>query len=183
MIPGNAKITDFMPDQVNILVYGYGNPGRQDDGLGKALIDLAEEWLSQNQNDNISLDVNYQLQVEDVTEIYDKDLIIFVDASMREDIEDFSFERVEPDPRANFSMHSVSPAYILALCEKIYGKLPPAYLLHVRGYEWELSEPISSAAQNNMQKAWSSLREILLSPELLLEAENNSEVFKPNTNN
>ena len=30
----------------SILIYGYGNPGRQDDGLGPTLVDALETWLA-----------------------------------------------------------------------------------------------------------------------------------------
>ncbi len=34
---------------MQILVYGYGNPGRQDDGLGVELVRRLEEWAVENE--------------------------------------------------------------------------------------------------------------------------------------
>ena len=35
-----------------ILLYGYGNPGRQDDGLGVLLVEELEKWSKINQIDS-----------------------------------------------------------------------------------------------------------------------------------
>lgn len=151
-----------------ILIYGYGNPGRQDDGLAAELIQKAEHWADQNQVAHITLDANYQLQVEDITVMHDKDLLIFVDASMEEQITDFAFTVIEPDSQATFSMHAVAPAYLLDLCQKIYGTHPPAFLLHIRGYEWELDGKITPHASANLEKAWHALQYIIKDPQALI---------------
>ena len=156
-----------MADNRRMLIYGYGNPGRQDDGLGKALIELAEEWVQKEDLENISFDVGYQLLVEDVTLIENKDLIIFVDASMDERIVDFDLAAVEADDKETFTMHQVSPGFILALYETLYGPAPPSYLLQIRGYEWEMEESLSPGAEENLQKAWKALRQILRDPDRL----------------
>ena len=159
-----------MAEPGNILIYGYGNPGRQDDGLGNEMIELVEAWATREGITGLAVDSNYQLQVEDVTMIHDRDLVIFVDASMRPDITDYRLESVHPNPRATFTMHSVAPGYILALCREIYGQHPPAYLLHIRGHEWEINEPISAKAKENLQKAWIRLRRLIVKPEEALSA-------------
>ncbi len=156
-----------MKHDYNILIYGYGNPGRQDDGLGDALIGRLENWPDLNGYEQVTVDVNYQLQVEDAILLQDKDLVIFVDASMAEEVEDIAIEPVEVDHRASFTMHAISPGYLLAMCRKMYGNHPPAYILHIRGYEWGINEPITDAARENLDKAWNLLKEIIREPEKL----------------
>ncbi len=158
-----------MTDRRRMLIYGYGNPGRQDDGLGKALIDLVESQIPKEYLEYITLETGYQLQVEDVTIIIEHDLILFVDASMDDKIKDFDIDIVTADEKATFTMHSVSPGFILALYETLYGNPPPAYLLQIRGYEWEMEEILSPGAQKNLGKAWSALREIIKNPDLLTD--------------
>lgn len=34
-----------MTSPIKILIYGYGNPGRQDDGLGNEFIKRMEKWV------------------------------------------------------------------------------------------------------------------------------------------
>ncbi|MFL7814309.1 MAG: Ni/Fe hydrogenase, partial [Anaerolineales bacterium] len=79
---------------MQVLVYGYGNPGRQDDGLGIALVDKLEEWASQQGLDGVQFENNYQLNIEDAEAISGKDLVIFADAS-EEEIVDFCFSEVD----------------------------------------------------------------------------------------
>ena len=61
-----------------IYVYGYGNPGRSDDGLGAAIIKkLEDEKILE-----VVTDCNYQLNIEDADNISSSDVVIFVDASI-----------------------------------------------------------------------------------------------------
>jgi hydrogenase maturation protease len=152
----------------NILVYGYGNPGRQDDGLGVACADQIEEWLQHHDHADIDVDVqsNYQLNIEDALAIADKDVAIFVDASI-EAINDFCFTRVHPSSDVAFSMHAVSPSFVLDLCQNLYDKRPDTYLLHIKGYEWEMKEELSGRAAQNLGKALAFLKDKLRKPDLL----------------
>lgn len=143
----------------SILIYAYGNPGRQDDGLGNRLVDALESWLEEEEFDHVSLDSNFQLNIEDADNIRDKDIVVFVDASI-EDIEDYRLDVVEPsEGRSEFTMHAASPAYILALCIKLYDKFPETYLLQIKGYEWEFMEGLSEEAEKNLNSALSFIKE------------------------
>ncbi len=77
-----------MDQNKKILVIGYGNPGRQDDGVGVLLVDDLYQWAEQTQLDFIYTDSNYQLNLEDAATISNFDLVVFADAS-KEDIEDY----------------------------------------------------------------------------------------------
>ena len=135
------------------LIYGYGNPGRQDDGLGPACVEIIGEWIKEQNLDDIEIDCNYQLNIEDAERISGKDKVIFVDATI-EPIEDHVMTKVEPGNNyIEFTMHAVSPAYVLDLCQKIFHKSPETYLLHIKGYEFELIEELTpKAKQNNQSK-------------------------------
>lgn len=154
-----------MLEKGKILVYGYGNPGRQDDGLGVALISRLEQWITESNLQHIDADTNYQLNIEDAAAIHPYDEVVFVDASM-EDIHDFDFSEVKPDnARVEFTMHAVSPAFVIDLCRKIYGKSPKARLLHIKGYEWEFEEQLSPPARDNLNKAFEFLINYLMTNE------------------
>lgn len=147
----------------NILIYAYGNPGRQDDGLGNCLVDALEPWISEMGLGNVKLDSNFQLNIEDADNIRNKDIVVFVDASI-EDIEGFSLDPVEPsEGRSEFTMHAASPAYVLALCIKLYNKHPETYLLQIKGYEWEFQEGLSARAAENLESALSFIKSRILS--------------------
>ena len=154
-------------NQKKILIYGYGNPGRQDDGLGNAFVQRLEEWVNQKQIPGFEFDSNYQLNIEDAANIADKDMVIFVDAS-EEDIEDFILTPIDETAQVTFTTHAASPGYIVKLCRELYDHVPDSYLLHIKGYEWEFREGLSEQAKLNLEKALESLQTKLKYPEKLL---------------
>jgi hydrogenase maturation protease len=131
------------------LVYGYGNPGRGDDGLGPALA-AALEGLNLP---STTVESNYQLSVEDSADVADHDAVIFVDADVSCP-EPFRFERVKPEKALSFSSHSVAPGALLGLADELFGKKPDGYLLGIRGYEFnEFNESLSRHARENLGEA------------------------------
>lgn len=135
-----------------ILVYGYGNPGRQDDGLGIALSETIEGWARENNLDDVDTDSNYQLNIEDADRISGFNLVIFADAT-KEDIRNYAFTPLKPSPEIEFTMHSMSPAFILNLCREVYMTSPSAFLLHIKGYEWEFMQDMTQEARKNLEEA------------------------------
>ncbi len=154
-----------MKKNPTLFIYGYGNPGRQDDGLGNAFVEKMEQWAQDNNISSITFDSNYQLNIEDAEAISDKDLVIFVDAST-EPINDFCITRVNPsEATVGFTMHAASPSFILHLCNQLFDKYPDCYLLHIKGYEWEFREGLSRGAKSNLMKAFDFLSEKFHHPE------------------
>jgi len=148
---------------MRVLVYGYGNPGRQDDGLGIALVDKLEAWAHQQELDGVEFENNYQLNIEDAEAISSKDLVIFADAS-EEEIEDFCFSVVDGKGKLAFTTHAASPGYILKLCQELFQKNPRVLLLHIRGYEWDFREGISDRAMKNLERALRAMKDFLKQP-------------------
>ena len=144
-----------------VLVYGYGNPGRQDDALGIVMVENIKNWAEENGFSSIEVDQNYQLNIEDSSRIMDFDLVVFIDASII-DIESFQLEKVTPDLKTDFSMHSVSPSFVLGLCREISDTCPQVYQLHVKGYDFEFMKEMSQAAKKNLTAAEKYLKEFLL---------------------
>ncbi len=146
-----------------ILVYGYGNPGRQDDGLGEQFVELVEKFIEEENLSNISTDCNYQLNIEDAALIADYDVVIFVDASTVEEVENFRLDKIEPnDATIEFTMHAVSTAYVVDLCRKMYNKIPEAYVLHIKAYEFDFKEELTQKAAENMLEAFDFMKSYLL---------------------
>ncbi|MCK4749100.1 MAG: hydrogenase maturation protease [Bacteroidales bacterium] len=151
-----------MNNPKRILIYAYGNPGRQDDGLANSLVEALEPWLSEKGFGHVRTESNYQLNMEDADAIAGQDIAVFVDASI-EDIDDIHFGPVEAsEGKSEFTMHASSPAYVLALCQKIYKKFPETYLLQIRGYEWEFTEGLSAQAEKNLGLALEFIKEKIL---------------------
>jgi hydrogenase maturation protease len=151
-----------------ILIYGYGNPGRQDDGLGNELVKQLEEWVDTKGLEGISFDSNYQLNIEDADAMAGMDLVIFADAST-EDIEDFLLTPVTAETEVAFTSHAASPGYIVKLAGDLFGHQPAVYLLHIRGYEWEFREGLTEKARKNLLKALIFMKELLSNPQEYLK--------------
>lgn len=146
-----------------ILIYGYGNPGRQDDGLGARFTEIMEKWVDEQKLSHITVDCNYQLNIEDAATVSEYDTVFFIDASIVEDVKNFRLEAIEPnDARIEFTMHAVSTSYVVDLCRKIYGKTPKAYVLHIKAYEFDFKEELTQQAAENMLDALDFLKDLLL---------------------
>jgi len=140
-----------------ILIHAYGNPGRRDDGLGNAFIEMCQPWLSSENMHHVTSESSYQLNVEDAYTISEFDIVVFVDATKIE-IENFTFTKVQPESQSSFTTHAMLPSGVLSLCNELYGKQPETYLLQIRGYEWEMVEGLSEQAEINLWSAFHFFR-------------------------
>ncbi len=152
-----------------ILIYGYGNPGRQDDGLGNAFVEKLQAWAKEQKLDSIEFDSNYQLNIEDAEAVSDKDLVVFADAST-EDIEDYLLTPVNASTKVAFTTHAASPGYIVDLCKQLYDRIPATYLMHIKGYDWAFKEGLSEKAVQNLNKALEYLKQELKDPKKMIES-------------
>jgi hydrogenase maturation protease len=147
--------------KTKILVFGYGNPGRQDDGMGVLLVDELYKWAAEYNINYISTDSNYQLNLEDAATVSEYGIIVFADAS-KEEIENYTFTELKPSAAVDFTMHSVSPGFILHLCGEIFHRQPRAYLLHIKGYSWEFMADPTPEAMKNLKEATDFLKDFIL---------------------
>ncbi|MBN1825832.1 MAG: hydrogenase maturation protease [Candidatus Eisenbacteria bacterium] len=142
----------------DVLLIGYGNPGRLDDGLGPA---LARE-IEKLDIPGVNVDADYQLNVEDAAEAARHHTVVFADADTGGP-EPFWLKRIEPaGSGVSFSSHSVDPRAILALARDLFGAEPEAFLLGIRGYEFNgFGEGLSERAEANLAAAAKHLEEAL----------------------
>jgi hydrogenase maturation protease len=145
-----------LPKDKKILIYGFGNPGRQDDGLGFQFVKILEE----KGHSNLDFDFNYQLNIEDASNIASYDIIVFVDASLRIS-ESFSFAPLFSEAVTSYSTHAISPVQVLDLCQQIFHVKPDCYLLEIKGYEWELNEGLTIKSQAGLLQALEYFESIL----------------------
>jgi hydrogenase maturation protease len=132
-----------------VLLIGFGNPGRLDDGLGPALAAAMERSNLRG----VTVDSDYQLTVEDAAAVARHDIVIFADADVSGP-EPFSFRRIEPAAQWSFSTHAIEPASVLGLADQLFGAQPEGYLLGIRGYEFDaFGERLSRQAQANLAAA------------------------------
>jgi len=150
-----------------VLVYGYGNPGRLDDGLGPALVSaLSAAALG----DEVTMETGYQLQVEDAALVADHAVVVFADADAA-CAEPFELRRLEPRRALAFSTHSVAPEALLALAREHFDGKTVGFVLGIRGYEFdEYGEELSPGARRNLAAAADHVARALRDGSLAREA-------------
>jgi len=133
----------------SVLVIGYGNPGRLDDGLGPALA----EALERLNIPGVSVESNYHLAVEDAAAVAAHRYVVFADASVA-GREPFFFTLVRPGRHASFSSHTVEPEAVVSMARDLFGADTKAYALGIRGYRFdEFGEALSEKAMENLTAA------------------------------
>lgn len=151
-----------MKEQVKMLLYGYGDTAKQDDGIGCECASCIEKWIREEQP-GLSVETLCRAQIDpyDSEVIAGKDIVIFIDSS-RENISDFYLTRASlqgdmKDP--------ATPGHLLHLCKNIYKKIPMAFILHIKGYKWREASQPSQKASANLIKALQYLKEKIMHPE------------------
>jgi hydrogenase maturation protease len=132
-----------------VLVIGFGNPAREDDGLGPAAAEMVEKAAISG----VTVDTDYQLSVEHAADAAEFPKVVFVDASVDGE-EPFTVKTVEGVVTESFSSHSVSPQQVIGLAKSLFGKTPKGFLLGIRGYSFEMfREELSDRARGNLHAA------------------------------
>lgn len=139
-----------MTPRNDTLLLSWGNPGRRDDGLGPALTTV----FADDPPPGVTVETDYQLQVERAADVANHQRVIFIDADRKGDAP-FWVRRLRPgNARPRFSTHSVSPETVLALSRDLFDAEPEAWLIGVRGYEFgDFGEGLSERATANLEAA------------------------------
>lgn len=151
-----------------ILIIGYGNTLRGDDGAGYLLAEMVSEWGIEKVR---SLPV-HQLTPELAEAIAAAKLAIFIDAysNCRQlQVHSLTVEESDTAPAPLFkggasggsSSHSCNPRSLLQIAQFLYGNAPPAWWLLVPGTNFEFTEELSFLTQKSMVQALSKIKELI----------------------
>ena len=142
-----------------VLVLGYGNPGRRDDGLGPAFV----ERLKTLNVPDIRVHSGYQLNVEDAALVAEHEVVVFADACL-DSPPPFELRPVEPHKGSiQFTSHTQAPDNVLGLARSLYGASTRGFALGIRGYDFQdFGERLSAQAEKNLEAAVGFLREAVL---------------------
>jgi hydrogenase maturation protease len=132
-----------------VVVIGYGNELRGDDGLGPW---VAREIRARRQP-AVQVFTVPQLTPELAEALAGARLAIFVDAAWVRDGGPLSVSRVEAAAADSSLTHFGRPRDLLGLAERVLGRAPEAWLVTVAGQEFGLREGLSAAALQHGQLA------------------------------
>ena len=144
------------------LVIGYGNPSRQDDGAGLAVVNnlrgrlglpALEEGDDGCADLGATLDTLFlQLLSPELAETFAAyDHVAFVDAHTGVIAELVHYAAVEPWAAASLVSHHMKPAQLLALTAQLYGCAPSAELISIRGFAFDFGTMLSPETQHGVQ--------------------------------
>ncbi len=113
----------------DVLVIGYGNTLRTDDGVGR----LAAERLADDPRlDGVRVIGRHQLTPELALDVSRADLVVFVDASRHPPAGIFTVEPMDRTGRHGTAWsHHLDPPSLLDLTGELYGRVPDAVLVSV----------------------------------------------------
>jgi hydrogenase maturation protease len=143
-----------------LLVIGYGNVLRQDDGAGPALAARLSDALAAR-GAAARLVLTHQLVPELALDVMAGDVaaVLFVDARVAADAGDTAV-RVEPVPTdvapSPSLGHHTGPAVVLAYCAALGSPIPPAWLVTAPGFAFDFGEGLSTAASAALDTALSA---------------------------
>ena len=111
----------------------------------------------------VSVESNYQLNIEDAELISKFELVVLADASV-DASEPFDFMPMHSKPPVvGFSSHSITAESLLGLAEELFNAAPQAYAMAIRGYEFNaFGEVLSEAATGNLAGAVGFFQEWVL---------------------
>ncbi len=160
-----------------ILLLGYGNPDREDDGVAWHILRAlavkmglpAPDSYEDDFPENPHIDFAFYLQLtpEMAEDISGYEYVCFVDAHTGNIPEEVRIIDVESDFQKSPFTHHLTAQSLLSICETLYNTKPESALLSVRGYRFlfsrMLSEPTSMLVTEAVELvwAWMNAREAL----------------------
>lgn len=160
-----------------LLLIGYGNPDREDDGVAWHILHrlttrlglVSPESYEDEFPEFASIDFAFYLQLtpEMAEEITFYDYVCFIDAHTGSIPEPVRLINMESEFQRSPFTHHLTPQSLLSLCETIYAKKPEAVLLSVLGYRFLFSRQLSEETAGLVPQAveliwdWMNARNIL----------------------
>ncbi len=134
-----------------VLVVGYGNPLRSDDGAGPA---VAARLAGDPRLAGADVRSVHQLTPELALDASRASLLVLLDAGMGEAPGEVSMRRLEPTADAGGAWtHHVDPAGIVRLAQALYGASPPVVMISIGPASLEVGESLSEAVTASVTRA------------------------------
>ena len=136
-----------------ILIFGYGNPSRGDDAVGPFIIEALNQTQFQPYQSRFDALTDFQLQIEHVTDLVDREAVIFVDAQTGLN-QPIQFIKIEPLPDHSYTSHAMTPQTLLSVYQDVYHlSAPDTYLLTVTAQQFELGAELSPECRSGITNA------------------------------
>ena len=134
---------------MRLVVFGWGNDARGDDGLGPLLL----ERVARAAWPDVTTVEDFQLQIEHALDLDGAEAALFVDAG-KDTPAPFRFTEIGPERGESHTTHALAPEAVLDVYARSLRQPPPsAFTLCMRGERFELGEGLSTEASERLEAA------------------------------
>ncbi len=140
-----------------VVVIGYGNTLRCDDGAGRL---LAETVAAQNWP-GVEVFSVHQLTPELAEPLASASLAIFLDARLATVGDSIHVDAIEPGEMRATLHHTGNPQWLLALSKMVFDHCPAAWFITMPAVELGFGEQLSSTTLNGLHKALQTVNQII----------------------
>jgi hydrogenase maturation protease len=142
---------------MRVLIVGYGNPLRGDDGVGP---EVARRLAAELRDPEIEILTELQLKPE-LSELMSRvETAIFVDARADGKPGEVRVEEVvASEPEQTFT-HQFAPPMLLLTAKVLYDRTPRTFLVSIAGENFELSEGLSEVANAALPEVLQTVRRL-----------------------
>lgn len=134
--------------KVEILLIGYGNTLRGDDGIGPRVAEAVRHLRLPGVHTLICP----LLTPEIADPISQAEKVIFVDAAM-DTPNEVQWRKLEPNETSQLMAHAADPRTMLALARDVFGRVPEAWWLTIPAVDLGFREDFSPAVQKKFAEA------------------------------
>ena len=145
--------------RTDLLVIGYGNTLRGDDGLGPRVAEAVDALHLPG----VRTLVCQQLSPEHAAPISLAHSVVFVDAAV-DAAGEVQLRRLEPKDTSQLMAHAADPRTMLALARDVFGRVPEAWWLTIPALDLGFSEEFSPEVQRGFAGAVEKIRAFCRSP-------------------
>ena len=138
-----------------MLLIGYGNELRSDDGVGPKVAAAVEQMNLPG----VQVIACHQLAPELAEIVSQARRVVFVDAAVDEPRE-VRFRPLQPAESSQLMAHAADPKTLLAMARDVYGRYPEAWWLTIPAVNLEFGEQLSPRTRQGFEIALARIQEL-----------------------
>jgi hydrogenase maturation protease len=141
--------------EVRLLVIGYGNTLRGDDGVGPRVAEAVEALKLPG----VRTFTCQQLSPEHAELISQAERVVFVDAAV-DAPKEVQLRELVPGETTQLMAHAADPRTMLALARDVFGHAPTAWWLTIPAVNLEFSEVLTPETQRRLAEAVKKIQSV-----------------------
>jgi len=145
--------------ETEVLIIGYGNTLRGDDGVGPRVAEV----IGNLRLPGVRTLICALLTPELADPISRAETVIFVDAAVDAPSE-VQWRKLEPNETSQLMAHAADPRTMLALSRDVFGRVPEAWWLTIPAVDMGFREDFSPEVQHGFVEAVEKIRTFCCSP-------------------